>query len=190
MSVPPSSWMRKVTAIFSPASIDPLPLFVPASARLVTSTFTPALNVGSESGCRWASSIASEFPDGTWHSTQFELFACAGIVCPLDVYGPPHATSSWQEPQAWREGCDLYRSPCAGGVSGPAPSGSPWQTAHVATPVRIASSCAFADAGSAVYPWSRGIATCAFGHTGKLTSEKSLIESWNPTSSYGCGVAE
>ena len=86
--------------------------------------------------------IASELPDGSWHSVQFESSATEGIVCPFAVYGCSGIQSSWHDAQTRRVGCVWMSSPCAGAAIGPAPSGSPWHFAQPTGPLR----CKFSSA--------------------------------------------
>jgi hypothetical protein len=84
-SAPASSWIRKLTWIFSPGSMVPSPLFVPDSSRVSIRNLRPGSKLGSWSGCRCASVTASGLPEAAWHSRQLALFAWAPIGCPFAV---------------------------------------------------------------------------------------------------------
>ena len=87
-------------------------------------------------GCVCASRVARLSPVSAWQPVHWASVRFACIVEPFCWYGRVQLMSSWQEPQARRIGAVNARSPCAGARSGPAPSGSPWQTAHWVMPLR------------------------------------------------------
>jgi hypothetical protein len=72
-SAPLSSVSEKVSAICSPGSIVPSPLFVPDSATVRPVTWKPGLNVGFSSGWRWPLRTASDPPVAGWQKMQLVI---------------------------------------------------------------------------------------------------------------------